>query len=71
MVTRMAVVQYELLYGEAKAKVRYRPSWLLRRRERRIVAQQCPALGDLAELAALRRELRVRLMPAAGWWRRG
>jgi hypothetical protein len=36
-----------------------------------IVAGDRPTLVELAELAAVRSELRVRSLPVTGWWRRG
>jgi hypothetical protein len=57
----------EELYARARERARRTPSWLLRRRERRIVARRFPDVGALAELAASRSELRIR----SGRWGRG
>lgn len=49
------------VYARTRARVRRRPKWWLRRRDRRIVAHQPrPSLAELAELSAIRHELRVR-----------
>jgi hypothetical protein len=57
-----------------RARARRTPSVLLRRRERRIIARRRPDDNDLAQLAALRRELAVRatrpsalVNPAPSW----
>jgi hypothetical protein len=51
------------LYRRARAKARRRPSVVLRRQERRVVAQakaRRPLESELAQLAAVRSELRRR-----------
>lgn len=47
-------------YMRHRAKARRRPAWLLRRRERQIVAKRYPDATELAELAAIRKELSAR-----------
>jgi hypothetical protein len=56
-------------YHRARLKVRCRPTWLLRRQERRIIARHRPDALQLAELAAIRGELRVRSVRPRRWWR--
>jgi hypothetical protein len=57
-------------------RLRLVPTWVLRRRERRIIARHAspgttsrPSGDELATLAAIRRELRVRSVPAPRRWR--
>jgi hypothetical protein len=56
-------------YRRARARARRTPSVLLRHHERRIVARLWPDASELAQLAALRRELAIRaIRPARGRW---
>lgn len=45
---------------KAKAKAHRRPSLLLKRRERQIIARRFPEPAELSELAAIRNVLRSR-----------
>ena len=56
----MAMELTEHKYRKARDRARRRPAFLLRRRERQIVAQRLPGGSELAELAAIRRELKIR-----------
>ena len=48
-------------YQQARARARRRPTWWLRRRDRRIVSRQPrPSAAELIELQAIRAVLRVR-----------
>jgi hypothetical protein len=65
------------VYEQARAKARRTPTFLLRRRQRRVMArvrQRWPDAADLAELAAARVELDVRSVGAGSRdpaWREG
>jgi hypothetical protein len=49
-------------YQQARARARHRPSWWLRRRDRRITARRPPDAAELVELVAIRQELKLRAM---------
>jgi hypothetical protein len=58
-------------YQQARTKARRRPAWWLRRRDAQIVATRPqPSTEELAELRAIRRELRIRSVRRAPlrWW---
>lgn len=50
----------QVVFVRTRARARWMPAVLLRRRERRIVARVFPTCEELAALGAIRRELRVR-----------
>lgn len=56
-------------YHRVRSKTRRLPTWLLCRREARIVATTFPSNEQLIELGAIRRELRIRRTRKARlWW---
>jgi hypothetical protein len=57
-------------YSATRHRARRAPTWWLRRRESRIVARRRPTDLELAELAAIRQELRIRAIKPRRWGRR-
>jgi len=60
------------VYRRARARARRRPRWVLRRREAEIVRRRPrPSDAEIAELRAIKAELRVRAVRKAPlrWWR--
>jgi hypothetical protein len=59
-------------YQHSRGRARRRPTWWLRRRDRQIVAKMPrPSDAELAELQAIRHELRIRAerpRPCRSWW---
>ena len=58
-------------YQQARVRARRRPAWLLRRRDAQITATRPqPSAAQLAELRAIRGELRMRTYRKAPlrWW---
>jgi hypothetical protein len=56
-------------HSTTRHRARRAPTWWLRRCERRIIARGRPNAFELAELAAIRQELKAREIRRARRWR--
>jgi hypothetical protein len=69
--TGWSAVSPDETYRWARGKARRTPAWLLRRRQAALTsASPWPTAGQLAELGAIRHELRIRSVRKAPlrWW---